>query len=201
MDDLFPTRKSLLGRLKNWDDNESWRDFFLTYWKFIYGVALKAGLNDTESQEVVQETIIYVSRKMPGFNYDSARGSFKAWLTKLTRWRIADQFRKRDGAVVAFLPTGPDEPDPFLNLPDPASLKPSEIDEEWDRNLVEAAIQRVKDRVKPVQFQMFDLYVMKKWPIKEVTAALGVNFGKVYLAKHRLSILLREEIRKLEKSS
>jgi len=29
--DLIPTRKSLLGRLKNFEDNASWRDFFDTY--------------------------------------------------------------------------------------------------------------------------------------------------------------------------
>jgi RNA polymerase sigma-70 factor (ECF subfamily) len=198
LDELLQTRHSLLGRLKDLADEESWREFFTIYWKFIYGVARKAGLTDSEAQDVVQETIIYVSRKMPGFNYDKARGSFKGWLTKLTKWRIADQFRKRDGHLVAFVPTGPDEPDPFLDLPDPASLHPSVIDEEWESNLVDAALQRVKDRVKPVQFQMFELYVMKQMPIKKVTALLGVNFGQVYLAKHRITALLREEVRKLE---
>jgi hypothetical protein len=27
-EDLIPTRKSLLGRLKNWQDNESWAECF-----------------------------------------------------------------------------------------------------------------------------------------------------------------------------
>ena len=30
--------------MKNWDDQESWRQFFNTYWKLIYGVAIKSGL-------------------------------------------------------------------------------------------------------------------------------------------------------------
>src|SRR6266496_3881416 len=37
-DDLLPTRWSLLTRLKNWDDQASWQEFFDTYWKLIYGV-------------------------------------------------------------------------------------------------------------------------------------------------------------------
>lgn len=35
-EDSIPTRKSLLGRLKDWEDQESWHVFFDTYWKLIY---------------------------------------------------------------------------------------------------------------------------------------------------------------------
>jgi len=94
-DGLIPTRRSLITRLKNWDDQESWKDFFETYWKLIYGVAIKAGLNDAEAQEVVQETIIAVVKQMEGFKYDPKMGSFKGWLLLQTRWRIADKMRKR----------------------------------------------------------------------------------------------------------
>ena len=56
--DFIPTRRTLLSRLKNFDDHLSWRNFFDTYWKLIYSVALKSGLRDAEAQEVVQETVI-----------------------------------------------------------------------------------------------------------------------------------------------
>ena len=49
---LIPTRRSLLTRLKNWDDQEGWREFFDTYWNLIYGVALKAGLTDAEINQI-----------------------------------------------------------------------------------------------------------------------------------------------------
>src|SRR2546426_12005164 len=94
-DNFIPTRHSLLSSLNDWGDQESWREFFDTYWKLIYGVAIKAGLSGVEAQEVVQETVIAVAKKIPEFKTDPAFGSFKAWLLHLTRWRIADQFRKR----------------------------------------------------------------------------------------------------------
>src|ERR1041385_21142 len=90
-----PTRTSLLKRLKNWDDQEGWRDFFNTYWQLIYGAAIKSGLNDAEAQDVVQETIIVVAKKMEEFKYDPAVDSFKGWLFYLTRKRIASRYRKR----------------------------------------------------------------------------------------------------------
>src|SRR5439155_7944157 len=84
-----------LSRLQNWEDNESWRVFFDTYWRLIYSVAIKAGLTETEAQEVVQETVICVAKDIHKFKRDRQLGSFKGWLRNLTRWRIADQLRKR----------------------------------------------------------------------------------------------------------
>src|SRR5580765_7675735 len=91
--EFIPTRLSLLSRLKEWDDQESWRVFFNTYWKLIYNAAIRAGLSDAEAQDVVQETIIAVSKNI--LVYDAAKGSFKNFLMQQTRWRIVGQLRKR----------------------------------------------------------------------------------------------------------
>src|ERR1043165_6048157 len=94
-DDFIPTRKSLLNRLKDSADQESWQLFFDTYWRLIYKTAVESGLTDAEAQEVVQETMIRVWKKMPTFQYDPVKGSFKSWLLHLTGWRITAQLRKR----------------------------------------------------------------------------------------------------------
>src|SRR5438094_1086402 len=93
---LIATRRSLVDRLANWDDQRRWQEFFDTYWKLIYSAARKSGLADAEAQEVVQETVITVAKNIDKLKYDPARGSFKGWLLQITRWRIADQFRKRE---------------------------------------------------------------------------------------------------------
>ena len=199
--DLIPTRVTLLGRLKNWEDQESWLEFFNTYWKLIYGVAIKAGLTDTEAQEVVQETVILVAKKMPKFEYDPAIGSFKSWLLHTTRWRVNDQFRKRHVEREA-ASRRPDDTSrtPFIErVPDPASLIQDEVwNKEWQKNIFDAAIERVKAQVSARQYQMFDLYVVKQLPVGKVAARLGVNVGRIYLAKHRVSGLIKKEIKKLE---
>src|SRR6266487_1833265 len=91
----IPTRQSLLSRLRNWDDSESWNDFFTTYWRLIFLTARKAGLSEAESQDVVQQTVIEVFKRIPEFKYNPQAGSFKNWLLQMTHWRIRDQFRKR----------------------------------------------------------------------------------------------------------
>src|SRR5439155_14885870 len=99
-DEFIPTRRSLLSRLRNWNDQVSWQEFFDTYARLIHRVAVKAGLSDAEGQDVVQEPIIIVARKLAGFKYDPALGSFKSWLLLITRRRIEKQLKKRMPARV-----------------------------------------------------------------------------------------------------
>ena len=198
-DELIPTRQSLLSRLKDYDDNDSWHEFFYTYWKLIYGMAMRSGLTDAESQEVVQETIIAVSKHMPDFKYDRSKGSFKGWLLKLTRWRIQDQLRKRQRDANLIRPKDDESSRTQMmdSIPDPVGIE-AVWEDEWQKNMVEAALQKVKDRVKPKQYQVFDLYVLKGWPISKITATLGVNFGQIYLAKYRVTALIKKEIKSME---
>src|SRR5258705_13517491 len=92
----IPRRQSLLARLKDCGDQESWREFFDTYWRLVHATALKAGLIETEAQEVVQEVMIAAAKKMPEFTYDPGKDSLKGWLLAVTRWKVADQLRKRE---------------------------------------------------------------------------------------------------------
>src|SRR3954464_5924042 len=94
-DDSIATRASLLGRLKNWEDQASWEEFAQTYSRLIRAVAVQAGLTDAEAKDVEQETLLCVARTIHEFESNAERGSFKSWLLNLTRWRITDQFRKR----------------------------------------------------------------------------------------------------------
>jgi RNA polymerase sigma factor (sigma-70 family) len=200
--DLIPTRESLLSRLKDWEDNESWQDFFDTYWRLIYNMARKAGLPDAEAQDIVQETVISVARKIEGFRYDPAVCSFKSWMLRLTRWRIINQLKKRsrDHTSDQFRPPGTaDAPDP-PEIPVGFDLE-AIWDQEWEKNLLDAALERVKRQVPPEQFQIFDLYCLEEWSAQKIARTLGVNVGRIYLAKHRVSRLLKKEILRLEKKS
>jgi DNA-directed RNA polymerase specialized sigma subunit len=80
-------------------------------------------------------------------------------------------------------------------LPDPAGPGVEKVgEEELHKFMWDAAIARVKEQVALKQFQMFDLYVVKERPAKEVAQALGVAVAQVYLAKHRVSALVKHEL-------
>jgi len=199
---LLPTRRSLLDRLRDWEDQASWRDFFNTYWKFIYSVALRSGLSDQEAEDVVQETVLSVAKKMPEFVYDPARCSFKGWLMHVTRLRIVDQLRRRQPAFQQSpagdadsrrTPTVERVPDAGAALQQDAAW-----DDEWERNLVDAALERVKLRVKPEHYQIFYLSAVKGLGTLEVARMLQVNVGQVYLVRHRLAKDVKREVERLK---
>lgn len=204
LDDFIPTRASLLSRLKNWDNQEGWRDFFNTYWKLLYSVALKRGLTEQEAQDVVQETIISVAKTMSGFQYNPARCSFKGWLRHLTDKRIADQFRRRKKGHESLDASEAHSPDTdfatFSNrVADPNTATPDALwEEEWKRSLLDAAIENVKKQVSPKQFRIFHRCVVEGQPPAEVAKTFEVNMAQVYLAKHRVSALVKKEVKRLE---
>jgi RNA polymerase sigma-70 factor (ECF subfamily) len=199
VEDSIPTRYSLLSRLQDREDQDSWKDFFDIYWRLIYSFAIKSGLTDAEAQDVVQETVISVAKDIEKFKRDRTLGTFKGWLRNLTRWRIADQLRKRTRSVLA----GNNISTPSANPDETAGPVNADLEaiweKDWQANLLEAAMERVKPRVKEEHYQMFDLNVVRQWPAGKVAQTLGVNIGRVYLAKHRVMALIKKEIRVLEK--
>jgi RNA polymerase sigma factor (sigma-70 family) len=145
----------------------------------------------------VQETVISVLKRMPHFQYEANGGSFKSWLLNLTAWRVRDQYRKRQRNVkVAHPPGGSLTGTPTVErVPDPAGVGLETIwDEEWEENLINSAVDRVKRAVDPKQYQIFDFYVLRNWPARKVADMLKVNLGQVYLAKHRVGTRIKKEI-------
>jgi RNA polymerase sigma-70 factor (ECF subfamily) len=71
-------------------------------------------------------------------------------------------------------------------------------DAEWGKNLLEAAITKVKRRLDPQKYQIFDFCVNKEWTPKKVAETFSIPIAQVYLAKHRTTEMIREEIKKME---
>ncbi len=198
-DSLLPTRASLLTRLRDCQDQSGWREFFESYWRLIYSVARKSGLQDSQAQDVVQNTFIYLSRRMPNFRYDPARGSFKSWLRVVTRSRIHEFLRRErpaEGRVVESLPGSAD--DLLESIPDPSGDALDELwQREWEENLVATALRRVRAKVSSQQLMIFRLAALGDLPVAQVAKKLDVNIAQIYLARHRVGKLFKAEIERL----
>lgn len=198
-EDFIPTRYSLLSRLQNWDDQESWKVFFDTYWRLIYSFALKSGLTDAEAEDVVQETIISVAKNIQKFKRDREKGTFKGWLRNLSRWRIADQLRKRTGVRRRETEFAAEDADAWDMAEIPQSPEAESVwEDEWRLQLMKVAMDNVRRLVKEEHYQMFDLYAVRQWPAVKVARMLGVGIGQVYLAKYRVGALIKKEIQRLQ---
>jgi len=195
------TRTSLINRLRDVGDDNSWRTFFETYWRLINNVTRKSGLSAEEAEDVVQETVIAVARKMPGFCYDPSRGSFKHWLLLITRRRIQDHLRRKyrlasvtdpaaDSSIHEQAASSSPPPDEQIN---------AVWEQEWQANLLQLALSRVRHKVNPKHYQVFDYCAVQNLPAARVAKMLGLNAAQVYLAKHRIGAAVKREIQRLEK--
>jgi RNA polymerase sigma factor (sigma-70 family) len=197
LDAFIPTRNSLLSRLRDWDDHESWREFFDTYWRFLYSIALRCGLSNDDARDVVQETVVAAAKGLREGRFRRAgEGSFKDWLELIVRRRVTDHLRRAKVRPFAYAAHEADtaRTPTVERIPDPAGDVITEVwEEEWARNVADVAMDRVKARVSAKQYQMFDLYAVKGWPVRDVARTLRANVAQVYLAKHRLTAMLRKE--------
>jgi RNA polymerase sigma-70 factor (ECF subfamily) len=197
--ELIPTRYSLLSRLHDWDDQESWRSFFDIYWRLIFNIALKSGLTEAEAQDVVQETVICVAKDIDKFRPKPELGSFKGWLRNIVRWRVVDQLRARKRSPAGTQQDGAEASGLVEEPPGDSPLERA-WEQEWQENLLAAAVSRAKARVREEHFQVFDLLVLQGTPLPEVMQRLGVSRAAVYLIKHRVSKIVKKELAALEKS-
>jgi RNA polymerase sigma-70 factor (ECF subfamily) len=203
-DSYLPTRQSLISRLRDWQDKEGWQEFFETYWRLIYNVARKSGLADAQAQDVVQQTFIYLSRRMPNFRYDPGRGSFKSWLRVVTRSRIGayrrseeqgEQFRREplDGTT---------SQEAIEALPNPGQESLDTLwQKEWEHHLVDTAMRRIRSKVSSQQLLIFRLATVGELPLRQVACKLGVSLAQVYLARHRVGRLFRKEVQRLRQET
>ena len=201
-EETLRTSWTLVAHLKNVDDQENWQKFYDLYRGLIVGVAMKVGLREVEAQEVLQETMASVSKNIQEFEADPARGSFRAWLLKMARWRIQDQFRKRLPVAVNSDPTsdGTTARPAVERVPDTREVNLEELcDQEWEKRLMEQARKELQFEVKAEHYQIFHLLTAEEKSVAEVANLVGRNPAQIYLVKHRVSQALKRIVRRLEK--
>lgn len=195
------TRPSLLHRLKEGDDVDSWQEFCRVYGKLARDFAIKAGLTDTEADEVVQDVAIGVARHLPGFSYDPKVCRFKTWLLNQTSWRIKDQIKRRARGVPASGRAESDGTATVDQIADPGAVDLDALFEsQWRSNLLALALERLSHKFTLRQIQIFDLLVVKEWPAGEVARSLGVSLANVYVTRHRVAAAVKREVQRLERA-
>lgn len=198
--EIIPTRVSLLNRIKNPEDNASWQEFYSIYRNLIYGVARKSGMTAEEAEDVMQDTMSATAKHIKDFQYDPSK-SFKAWLLKITRTKVVNQFRAR-------LPGQPSHPrstgetdrtKTIERVPNPTGYDiAAQWDEDWRLNLQEAAMNRLRRTETAKQYQLFEAHVIKGWPVEKVMTAFGVKADVVYQNKRRMTKALQKEVSRLQ---
>ena len=199
-DPTLQTRWTMVARLKNLDDQQSWREFYELYRKLIVGVAVKAGLRRDEAEEVLQETMKGVSHGIGSFAADGKRGSFHAWLLTRTKWRIVEQFRKRSPAHGNGGHHQESTTPAVERVPDERAEDLERLcDAEWKARLMDQALQELQIEVKAEHYQIFYLLAVEQKSNSDVAKMVGRTRAEIYVIKHRVSNALKRIVARLEK--
>ena len=120
----------------------------------------------------------------------------------VTRCRIADRFRRRSPQNVPLsVPQTDTTADATLDLHDPAADVLDGIwNEEWQKNIVDVAMERIRRQANPEQYQIFHLHAVKGLGVRDVAKLTGASLPKVYVTYHRIAKLVKEEVRRLEQT-
>lgn len=189
------TRVTLLHRLnQNPADQMSWAEFVRFYGPIIRGWLVHWGLQEADSQDVTQNVLLRLTAKLPQFKYDPSR-SFRGWLKTLTHHAWHDfvteaGYRNRGSGDTSIL-------DQLQSVAAREDLA-ARVEASFDKELLEVALLRVKERVAPNTWEAFRLAALDGVPPQQVADRLGVRVSQVYLAKHRVQKLVQEEIKAVE---
>ena len=196
--DSSATRKTLINRLRKTNsDTRSWAEFYDLYHRLVRSVALKAGLSQTDAEDVVQETFFKVSKSIQKFEYDPSKGRFRSWLCLITKQQVANLYRKAHKLPELPSSWNEDPDEPHVDIPDPTNNWEAIWEAEDRKHTIHLALTRLKDRVKPKPYQIFLAHCIKGMDVKEVASIMEVSANEVYLAKSRVMPLFEEEIQAL----
>ena len=87
---MVTTHASLLLRIKNRSDAEAWSEFHALYAPLLYRYARRRGMGREDAEEVRDQCIEVISRKIKDFDYDKEKGGFKNWLYRIASGKVVD---------------------------------------------------------------------------------------------------------------
>ena len=195
-DDEWSTSLNLLDRVRA-NDSEAWKAMCNIYSPLIHGWARRAGLQDDDANDIVQDVFTSVSQGLNRFGYHNAGDSFRAWLWTISRNRIRDWFRKKSKSAASA--TG--GTDAFLHIQtipdwisDDLSLDEIESDSNAESELLKRAAEIVKADVEPRTWQAFWRSTVEGHATSDIANDLGMNENAVRQAKFRVLARLRSVI-------
>jgi RNA polymerase sigma-70 factor (ECF subfamily) len=194
-DPNVPTSPTLLGRLGRVPaDQAAWGEFAERYGRKIYGWCRHWQLQEADAEDVTQQVLLKLAHTMRTFRYDPSK-SFRAWLKTVTHhaWRDFVEGRGRPGAG-----SGDTRVLEQLQTVQARDALVDGLDEEFNRDLLDEAMARVRLRVQPHTWQAFHLLAVEGRSGAEAAERLGMKVATVFVARSKVQKMIQDEVRKLE---
>ena len=186
------TRASLLLRLRDPRDQTAWETFLQIYQPLIFRLARRRGVQEADAREITQEVLITVAGAIGRWDTDPARGSFRGWLSKMTRNLVVNFFIRQSRH-----PRGSGDSDLKRWLdeqPDPNSEESALFDVEEERQTFRWAAEQIQSEFQQATWQAFWRTAVEGAQPHDVANDLGVPIGVIYVSRSRVMKRLRERV-------
>ncbi|MFT5301729.1 MAG: RNA polymerase sigma factor (sigma-70 family) [Mariniblastus sp.] len=185
------TRLSLILRLRHTDDATAWQEFVEIYQPLIFRLARAKGLQEADALDTTQEVMTRVAKAINGFDPSPERGSFRGWISRITRNLVIELLRSRkrrpltsDDSSIAQM----------INATPESSAETELFDLEHERQVFAWAAEKVRHSFKPKSWQAFWMTAVANRSIDDVAAELEISKGAIYIARSRVMAKLKQKV-------
>lgn len=191
MKEVPKTRVSLILRLRHSSDAEAWQEFVEIYQPLIYRIAINRGLQPADARDLTQDVLLRVAKAVNQWNPNPAKGTFRGWISRITRNMVIDYFRSNHR-----LPITTDETSVFKlirSTPQPGE-ETGQFDLEQERQTFAWAAEKIKTSFSDKTWQAFWSTAVEQQDAASVAKQLGISRGAVYIARSRVMAKLKETV-------
>lgn len=190
------TRPSLLLRIRDSRDQQAWLDFHAIYQPLIMRLVTERGLQDGDARDVSQEVFVAVSKAIGRWDCDPNRGSFRGWLSRITRNLVVNFLIHRSRHPRAY---GDSDFDRWIDeIPAPDDRESHWFDLEHRRQIFLWASSEIRMEFRETLWQAFWQTSIQGRAVAEVSEELGISAGALYVARSRIMKRLREKVEDAE---
>ena len=149
------TPMSLLERLGRPEVHSAdWDRLIAVYSPLLRSWLSRHSLQGADADDLVQEVLTVLVKKMPQFRHGGKEGSFRAWLRSILVYQVRYFYRQRQGRPHT---AGPHDPSgPLCELEDSGSELSRRWDAEHDRHVVGRLLEIIKPEFTPATWQAFE---------------------------------------------
>ena len=188
--DQYSTRPSLLLRIRDRKDADSWAEFFDLYSPLLYAYARDRGLTHEDAEDIRASCYETIVKRIGEFEYQEQKTGFRAWLRTMVNRRVVDLYRKKKI--------------PNAESSDLRNLEDNDVsdDELWERNWrlhhLRYCVAQVGKRVQGSTFEAFKLLTEEGLEPAQVSKRMQMNVDQVYKIKSRMLKMISVEMKNFD---
>lgn len=187
---MSETSISLLDSLRRTPNEMLWRRLVEVYSPLVRGWLSRYALLEQDADDLAQEILAVVVRKLPEFERQPRTGAFRRWLLGITVNCLHEFWRSRRLRGVS--PGGTAFLEKLRELEDPHSSLSRIWDREHDRHVAWHLLEEIRAQFEPTTWEAFRRVAIDGQTAAQAAAELGMTLNAVFIAKSRVMTRLRQ---------